>query len=421
MSLTDLQVKKLPPRDKRYEVLDGNGLFVRVTHTGHKSWVFRYRFGDEQKPRRMTLGNYPLMPLAKAREMHALAMQELEKGIDPGATAKNLKAQRKAEPTFKDLLDEFWEMELSKSPTAKERKRLVEKDALPSWASRKVSSIKRRDAVVLLDDVRERAPITANRLQGVLIRMFNFASERGMVDFSPLAGMRRGKESSRARVLTDAEIKALWNCLDLERTDIDIYRLTKLALKAILLTGQRPGEVAGMTWKEIDGDWWIIPAERSKTHEENRVPLTSMLAEIIELARPYSTASRFVFVSPQSPLYQHKKPNIAKPKESDIPISVGTMANAIRRHSIEMKIDERFTPHDLRRTLRTRLAELGVSDMVAERILGHRLQGVLAIYNRHSYDIEKQQALALWEQRLREILGLTETNSNVIPLEVHHG
>jgi integrase len=361
------------------------------------------------------------MPLAKAREMHALAMQELEKGIDPGATAKNLKAQRKAEPTFKDLLDEFWEMELSKSPTAKERKRLVEKDALPSWASRKVSSIKRRDAVVLLDDVRERAPITANRLQGVLIRMFNFASERGMVDFSPLAGMRRGKESSRARVLTDAEIKALWNCLDLERTDIDIYRLTKLALKAILLTGQRPGEVAGMTWKEIDGDWWIIPAERSKTHEENRVPLTSMLAEIIELARPYSTASRFVFVSPQSPLYQHKKPNIAKPKESDIPISVGTMANAIRRHSIEMKIDERFTPHDLRRTLRTRLAELGVSDMVAERILGHRLQGVLAIYNRHSYDIEKQQALALWEQRLREILGLTETNSNVIPLEVHHG
>jgi integrase len=252
--------------------------------------------------------------------------------------------------------------------------------------------------------------------------MFNFASERGMIDFSPLAGMRRGKESSRSRVLTDDEIKTLWTCLDLERTDIDIYRMTKLALKAILLTGQRPGEVAGMTKNEIDGDWWIIPTERSKTHEENRVPITPMLAEIIEQARPYNTGSQFVFVSPRSPLYQHKKPHIAKPKESDVPISVGTMANAIRRHSIEMKIKERFTPHDLRRTLRTRLAELGVSDVVAERVLGHKLQGVLAIYNRHGYDAEKRQALARWEQRLGEILGLSESNQNVIPFEgVRHG
>ncbi len=420
MSLTDIQVKKLPSRDKRYEVLDGNGLFVRVTHTGHKSWIFRYRFGDAQKPRRMTLGNYPSMTLARAREKHAQAMQELEKGIDPGATAKNEKAHRKAEPTFKDLLDEFWEVELSKSPTANERKRLVEKDALPCWTSRKVSSIKRRDAVVLLDDVRERAPITANRLQGVLIRMFNFASERGMIDFSPLAGMRRGKEGSRARVLTDAEIKSFWNCLDLERTDIDIYRLTKLALKAVLLTGQRPGEISGMTHDEIQGEWWIIPPERTKTHEENRVPILPMLAEIIEQARPYNTGSRFVFVSPRSPLYEHKKPDKAKPKETDIPVSVGALANSLRRHREEMKIPERFTPHDLRRTLRTRLAELGVSDIVAERVLGHKLQGILGIYNRHSYDAEKRHALGLWEKRLCEILGLSEATTNVIPLEVRH-
>ncbi|MDD5712583.1 MAG: Arm DNA-binding domain-containing protein, partial [Smithellaceae bacterium] len=85
MNKTDLKVKKLPAKDKRYEVLDGNGLFVRVTHTGHKSWIFRYRFGDEQKPRRMTLGEYPKMTLAKAREKHGQAMQDLEKGIDPGA------------------------------------------------------------------------------------------------------------------------------------------------------------------------------------------------------------------------------------------------------------------------------------------------------------------------------------------------
>jgi len=420
MKLTDLQIQKLKRRETRYEVPDGHGLFIRVSHTGNKSWIYRYRFGKDKIPRRMTLGTYPELTLANARVIHTQAMQDVSKGIDPGAKLQSDKAELKAEPTFKDLLDEFYEKELSKSPSAKERKRLVEKDALPCWSSRKVSAIRRRDAVVLLDEVRERAPITANRLQGVLVRMFNFASDRGIIDFSPLAGMHRPKEGSRSRVLTDAEIKTFWECLDLERTDIDIYHLTKLALKAILLTGQRPGEVAGMTHDELQGDLWIIPPERTKTNEENRVPILPMLAEIIEQARPYNTGSRFVFVSARSPLYKHKKTHTAKPKETDIPVSVGALANAIRRHREEMKIPERFTPHDLRRTLRTRLAEIGVSDVIAERVLGHKLQGVLGIYNRHSYDDEKRYALGLWEQRLREILGLAETSSNVIPMEARH-
>jgi len=176
MGLTDLQVKKLPSREKRYEVLDGKGLFVRITPAGNKSWIFRYRYGNDRRPRRMTIGTYPLITLAKAREIHAQALQELEKGIDPGAKAQEEKERKNAEPTFRDLLDEFWEMELQYSPTAKERKRLIEKDALPSWSTRKVTSIKRRDAVILIDEVRARAAITANRLQGVLVRMFNFAS-----------------------------------------------------------------------------------------------------------------------------------------------------------------------------------------------------------------------------------------------------
>lgn len=415
MSLTDLQVKKMGPHGKRYEVLDGNGLFVRVSHTGHKSWIFRYRFGTEQKPRRMTLGNYPMMTLAQARERHALAMQKLAQGIDPGAIAKKEAEWRKLEPTFKELLDEFLKMELSKSPTASERKRLVAKDALPFWKDRKVSSIKRRDAVVLIDRVRERAPVTANRLQGILVRMFNFASERGIIDFSPLIGMRRGKEVSRSRVLTNEEIQTFWNCLDLERTDIDIFHLVKIALKAILLTGQRPGEVVGMKWEHIEYGWWTLPAESTKTRSENRVPILPMLADLIEQAKYYSTGSQYVFVSARSPLYGFKRPGKARPKEEDASLTVGALANSLRRHRAEFKMDQPYTPHDLRRTVRTRLAEIGVSDIVAERVLGHKLQGVLGIYNRHSYDEEKRQALARWERRLKEILELEQPRNNVVP------
>lgn len=403
MTLTDLTIRKMTPKTERFEILDANGLYIRVMPTGKKSWVFRYNF--EGTPRRMTLGSYPAVTLAEAREKHSLASQDIVKGIDPGVKAQEEKAKRKAAPTFQELLDEFWEMELIHKPTGKERKRLVEKDALASWGKRKVSSITRRDALLLLDEVRKRAPITANRVQGVLVRMFNFASERGIIDFSPLTGMRRTRESGRSRVLTDDEIKSFWLCLDLERKDIDIYRLTKLALKTILLTGQRPGEVSGMTWEQIQGEWWIIPAEKRKNQEANRVPILPMLEAILEQAKIYSGESQYVFRSSYN---------------EGQPLTVKAMCRAVSRHRPEMNI-EHFTPHDLRRTLRTRLAEIGVSDVVAEKILGHKLQGVLGIYNRHSYDVKKRQALFAWENRLREILGLSKPFSNVISLEARRG
>jgi integrase len=283
-------------------------------------------------------------------------------------------------------------MELKHKITGKERKRLVVKDALPVWGNRKAALITRRDAVLLVDDVRERAPITANRLQGVLVRMFNFAAERGILEHSPLAGMRKKPEQARQRVLNDEELRLLWAALDLDNMTMDIYRVSKLALKMILLTGQRPGEVCGMTWDEIDPKgFWNIPAERRKGRVAQRVPLPGMALEIIEQARIYSGESRFVFAS------SHK---------NNSHLMTHTLSKAIIRHWQEIGFKEPFTPHDLRRTLRTRLAEIGVDDVVAERVLGHKLQGIMAVYNRHSYDTEKRQALERWAKKLRLILGI---------------
>jgi integrase len=401
MALTDLTIQKLKPKSKRYEVADGRGLYIRVMPSGTKSWVYRYQFNG--LPRRMTLGSYPGISLAQAHKKHNTALKELQQGIDPGAKAQEEKAKRKTVPTFADLLDEFWEVELLKSPTGKERRRLVEKDALPKWRNKKVSDITRRDAVLLLDKVRERAPVGANRMQGVLVRMFNFASERGIIEHSPLTGMRRTPEKARSRVLTDDEIKQLWTALDLKNTKIDIYHVTKLALKMILLTGQRPGEVCGMAWEEIDGEFWNIPPGRMKNGEANQVPLCPMALEVIERANTYSSDCDYVFRSSYKP---------------ESPISRQAVTRAVARHWAEIGFTEAFTPHDLRRTLRTRLAELGVTDIVAERVLGHKLQGLMAVYNRHAYDTEKRQALSQWERRLSEIIGVAgPVASNVIPFQ----
>ena len=403
MALTDLVVRKLKKRKKRYEVLDANGLYIRVMPSGAKSWAYRYNF--ERKARRMTLGAYPGISLAEAHEKHSVATQSVQRGIDPGAEAQREKAKYKAEPTVNDLLAEFWEVELEKTPSGKERRRLVEKDALPAWGKRKAGSITRRDAVLLIDKVRKRAKVTANRLQGVLARMFNFAAERGILENSPLAGMRRAKEKPRDRVLNDDEIKSLWPALDLENLTIDIYRQTKLALKMILLTGQRPGEVAGMRWDEIQNDLWIIPETRAKNGEVNRVPLLPMVLGVIERAAALSADTPFVFTSSYKP---------------EQPMTVNAMARAVNRHREEIGIKNRFTPHDLRRTLRTKLAEIGVSDVIGEKVLGHKLQGVLAVYNRHHYDVEKRQALESWELKLKRILGIEPEETKVIPMRSNH-
>jgi len=387
MGLTDLQVRRLAARERMYEEGDGKGLYIRVLPTGQKSWIFRYVF--EGSRRRMVLGRYPSTSLAEARGAHGKALADVEHGINPGASALEAKRTRKAAPTFTDLLDEYWDRELKKSKTAAERRRLVEKDAIPAWGREKVCDIKRRDIVVMLDDVRSRAPVTANRLLGVLVRMFAFAAERGIIEDSPATRIRRLGETPRDRVLTDGELRLFWNGLDA----LDVFPTTKLALRFLLVTGQRPGEVTGLRWDEIEEDWWGLPPERMKEGRAHRVPLLPLAQEIIEQAKPFANGTPFVFTS-------------SSKKSSKGHIRPGTLSLALQRHLSELGINASFTPHDLRRTVRTRLAELGVDDAIAEKVLGHQLQGVLKVYNRHGYDAEKRAALAAWETRLRRILGL---------------
>lgn len=391
MALTDLMVKRFTPQEKRFEVTDRKGLSLRISPSGKKTWIYRYLF--DGVPRRMSLGVYPGVSLAGAREKHGKAVQDVASGIDPGRKQAEAKARRKASPTFSDLLEEFWDLELSHKKAGAATKRLIENDAKRAWGNWKVSDIKRRDIVFLLDKVRDRAPVGANRLHGALSRLFNFAAERGIIEDSPCVRIRKTAEKGRNRVLADNELKILWEALDLDNKDVDIYRQTKLALKMILLTGQRPGEVCGMRYDEIHQEdaLWHIPPERSKNGEGHKVPLIPLALEVIEEAKLLSGGKAHVFTSSHKP---------------DAPITVRSLSRALSRHWSEIEMDEKFTPHDLRRTLRTRLAELGVSDIVAERVLGHKLQGLLAVYNQHQYTEEMREALQKWGRKLRQIVGL---------------
>lgn len=404
MALNDRQIKNLHHRERRYELSDGGGLYLVVLTTGIKTWVLRYRF--DNRARRLYLGQYPAISLSEARQHAAEAKQKVLRGIDPGEIKKQEREKAKKAPTFSDMLEEFWSRELKEKISGPETKRLLERDCLPTWKHTKVKSITRRDIVILLDKVRDRAPITANRVHGALTRFFNFCAERGVIDDSPCTRIKKTKEKSRDRILTDDEIKILWANLD----EIDIWHNTRLAIKFLLVTGQRPGEVVNMTWDEIINDVWTIPAERMKNKEPHSIPLTETALDILESAKGFQN-SKFVFASS----YDNGQKPISRP----------SMGRAILRHLKNGNQDrnkvnkknlgiEKFTPHDLRRTVRSKLAELGVDDVVAERVLSHKLQGIAAVYNRYDYLSEKRQALEKWERHLRRLVGLEMDKGKVL-------
>ncbi|WKZ32019.1 MAG: tyrosine-type recombinase/integrase [Thermodesulfobacteriota bacterium] len=399
--LTDLKLKRYKCTPGKREILwDRNGLGL-LTGARKKTWVFRYTFDAERKL--ITLGEYPVMGLEEARKEAAEAKLKVKKGIDPGTIKKIEKAERQASPTFEELVSEFWDRELSKQKSGADRRRLLLKDVVPVWGRLKVKDIKRRHIVVLLDEIEKRSKSTRNHVHGVLGRLFNFAAERGVIEDSPCTRIKKPKEESRSRVLSDKEIKLVWAALDPSNKKIDMYVITKLALRMILLTGQRPGEVAGMSLEELTPEgFWTIPAERMKGSEAHTVPLCPLALETIERARSFSGDCPFVFRSSY---------------KENAPVTRAALSRAVVRHWKAMGLKEAFTPHDLRRTLRTRLAELGIDDIVAEKVIGHRLQGMLAVYNRHSYDMEKRHTLELWERKLRSILEIdAPVVAKIIPM-----
>lgn len=408
---TDLSIQKLKPvPGKRIEKWDSGqggqkGLGLRI---GQKK-VFFLKYFFEGRKKRLTIGEYPGTTLGEARLKAQEALILVQKGIDPGVEAQQNKESYLIEPDVKGLIQEFWDKKISKLKSGSDTKRLLEKDLLKPWGKRKVSTIKTRDIVLLLDKVAERAPVTRNRLHTAINGMFSFAVSRGVIDLSPCANIARNEEKTRDRALNDDEIVSLWRALDVENKKIfDAYPITKLALKMILLTGQRPGEVAGMEKSELskrhDGVWWEIPAKRmkGKNAKAHDVPINQMALDVVEQAKFYSGRSKYIFRSS------------FKKKSS---ITVSAISRAVVRHLPDMKINK-FTPHDLRRTCRTGLADLKISDIVAEKILSHKLQGVLGVYNRSSYEPERRAALELWENHIqalvdpqREDKGVTDLNS----------
>ncbi|MEO1932596.1 MAG: tyrosine-type recombinase/integrase [Pseudohongiella sp.] len=389
MKFTDRSIKALKSKDKRYEVPkdSGNGLGLRITPNGQKSFIFRYKFQNRQ--RGMLLGSYPETTLSEVGLKHAQARSLIKQGIDPSEKALLKKTSELEAETVDQLVDIYikgYAKKYKKSWQTDER--ILKKDIVPTIGKRKVKDVTRKQLKLLFDAVADRAPVQANRLHAVTRRMFNYAIEEELIDANPcyLIKSPGGKEKPVERKLEEAEIRLLWRRLH----KLKVSPLVKLAIKFLLVSAQRPGEVLGMRWGDISGDWWTMP--ETKNNLSHRVPITPLAMKLLEHAQRYSMDDR-VF-----------------------PFSDTAVNQAIKRNIKKLGIDK-FTPHDLRRTAGTRMASAGVSRLVLAKLLNHKDKGVTSIYDRHSYDPEKRQALEAWSKQIMVMLGYGKKN-NVIDLKV---
>jgi integrase len=284
----------------------------------------------------------------------------------------------------------------AREKTWRETERLLTREVVDKWRGRRLSEIKRADIHNLLDRIADRpAPVVAKKTFAALLGMGNWAVERGIVDVNPFAGIKApAAPRPRDRVLNDAELAALWAAA--EALGYPFGPLVQL----LILTGQRLREVANASWSEIDlaGKTWTLPQQRSKNAKAHMVALSPQALAILESLPRIAGERGFVLTT-----------------NGRSPVSGFSKARA--RLGAALPGAPHWTFHDLRRSMATGLAALGVSIPVIEKVLHHvsgSFSGIVGVYQRHGYLDEQRSALALWGRHV-EALAAGEA-SNVIPL-----
>jgi integrase len=389
-----VETAKSSPDKDRLDIFDAitPGLSLRITKSGSKSWVVNYRSPVERdrrgqsKVKRFTLGKYPRLSLANAREEASEVMRKIAEGGDPQrdrADAQFAASSYGADPVTVEegvarYIDEH--VKVRNKPRRRadgitfwERDQLLQRHVVSQLGGMAISDVTRKDVLAMHRHIEKTSgATTADRAAEALRAAFNWLDDAELVESVPALRLKRKQKQSRHRVLSDDEIQAVWHGLDADGPFGAIVRI-------LLLTGQRRGEVAGMRWKELDlgNRFWSLPGERTKNTLPHVVPLSeAVLRDLTDRPR----LGEYVFTT------------------------TGTTPFSGYSRS-KQRLDRRigfsnWTLHDLRRTFVTRLYELGIAPHIVEAIVNHVTSeakgGVAGVYNRAQHLSERKAALARW-------------------------
>jgi integrase len=386
-ALTVRTLETLKPGPARKEIPDKllPALYFILQPTGRAAWAVRYRIG--RRSRKHTIGPYPAIDLKTARELGAKALRAVAEGRDP--SAEKALARTALPDTFETVARQFVELHcrrLNRPRTIEAYEQQFRTYLIPRWGRRPISSITRRDVLDLLDEiVGSGRPIAANRVRSLLVALYGWSLTRDIVISSPVAGVRRpAAEQSRDRVLSDSELRSVWCAADKMAGPYGAL------IKLLILFGARRDEVGRMTWSELDFDarLWVLPKERSKNGRAHTIFLSdaalAVLAGLPRLGEFVLTVTGTAPINDRS----HKKRRLGALLPPDMP---------------------HWTLHDLRRSVATRMIDLGVLPHVVEAVLnhvGHR-SGVAGIYNRAAYGNEMRDAFGRWGNHVMALVAGT--------------
>ena len=395
MRFTDSFLKALKPTGERQTFKDSTGLYLRVGAAGGRSYYVRYRLGKRE--RWMKLGNYPDMPLTDARAKLSKVMQSVKQARegdapDPAAAKAVERAERLAAPTVEQFVQEYIDRYAKVHKKSwKEDERQLDLDVVPVIGGLKVRDVAKRHILAIMDRIEKRGhPKQAGECLKVVRRMFSFSIDRDLISTNPCAGIKApAKYEPKDRVLSDKELSGLLSALDAATFSPTI----KDCLTFQALTAVRPSEAREARWDEIDEKrrLWTIPRTRTKMGRPHAVPLTDAAIAVLERAREYSDGSGYVF------------PGQIEGK----PLSELAGARALARSRELLKKHDCgfFSPHDLRRTAATKIAELGYG-LAGPHVLGHHQRTVTRIhYDLYDYMGEKRAALEAWAGHFEAIRG----------------
>jgi integrase len=406
IELTDALLTSItPPARGRLEFKDTRvpGLSFRVTATGCRTWTVLGRLPGHHLQIRPKIGDYPAVGLARARREAKQLLGDIARGIDPTAVkraAARARAEAESAPTVAARLAE-WQTAKARDWSARYRvelARVVGKMVLPKLGKRVLAEVKREDWVRLATTRRNKTPVTASWLYDVCSSFLNYAESAGWLGANPLP--RRGRNhlvpraQARDRVLSDAELVKVW------QASAGLSPKSRAFARLLILTAARVSEVADIAAGEINllVGRWTIPSERAKNEHALTVPLPPLAIAELRRVWPRGAAG------------------------AGFRLLGAVRGSGLRAPSkIKARLDELsgvtgWRWHDLRRSARTGMARLGVSDRAAEASLNHLSDrsALVRTYDRHDYAAEAAAALTAWQDHVTRLLEQSRSEGEVV-------
>lgn len=396
--LTDSSIKAAKPKGKSYKLSDGQGLYLEVMPNGSKLWRLKYRHTDKEK--RLSFGAYPTVPLQQARKRRDEARQRLAEGIDPGEQKKAAKQAQRAEClTFESVAREWYTYNAPRGAesTAYKAKLYLENDLLPSIGSRPVAAITRPDLVELVRKVEARGTLNAaGKIRQWLHQIYRYALAKGVVESNPATDLdvvaAPAKATRHHPHVTFAELPELLEKLETAK----LNSLTRWAIRLLVLTATRPGELRSAPWTEFDLDaaTWTIPKERMKARRPHVVPLPRQAITI--LRQLHEVTGRYALLFPGQ-------------QNVDRPLSENTINKALRL----MGYEGRQTGHGFRHLLSTELNGRGYNRDWIERQLAHGDNDEIRdTYNHATYLEQRREMMQAWADSMDALCA----NGNITAL-----